>query len=91
VCERFARRYGNAGGVTETVVSDENGLLVPPRDAAAMADAIVELLASRALRQRLGAEARRRAEARTWTQVLDGVIASYRAVVAAEAQRRLVA
>ena len=44
-----------AGGIPEVVADGETGLLVPPRDAAAMASAIVRLLADRSLRERMGA------------------------------------
>jgi glycosyltransferase involved in cell wall biosynthesis len=43
------------GGLAETVVADETGLLAPPGDAPALAAAIGRLLADPALRQRLGA------------------------------------
>ena len=42
------------GGIPEVVVHDSTGFLVPPRDHAAMADAIVRLLKNPALRQRMG-------------------------------------
>jgi glycosyltransferase involved in cell wall biosynthesis len=80
----------DAGGVTETVVHNETGLLVPPRDASALAKAMEELLSSHELRARLGAEGRRRAEGRTWTRILDSVIDSYRMLVA-DARGRQVA
>jgi glycosyltransferase involved in cell wall biosynthesis len=43
-----------AGGMPEVVVEGETGVLVPPRDHEAMADAIVLLLRDRALRSRMG-------------------------------------
>ena len=43
------------GGIPEVVVDGETGFLVPPRDTAAMASAIVRLLEDPALRQRMGA------------------------------------
>ena len=51
------------GGIEDLVRHGDNGLLAPPHDAAAIADAIGELLADTALRERLGAAARRTVEA----------------------------
>jgi L-malate glycosyltransferase len=44
----------SAGGIPEVVVDGENGLLVPPRDHAAMAGAIVRLLNDQPLRRQMG-------------------------------------
>jgi L-malate glycosyltransferase len=49
------------GAAPDLIADGVHGLLVPPRDAARLADAIGRLLADRALAQRLGAAARRRA------------------------------
>ncbi len=43
-----------AGGIPEIVEDDVNGLLAPPRDAAALAKAIVTALKDDALRKRMG-------------------------------------
>ena len=43
------------GGIPESVVDGVTGVLVPPRDEAAMASAIIMLLKDRALHARLGA------------------------------------
>jgi L-malate glycosyltransferase len=48
------------GGIPEVVVDGETGILVPPRDHQAMADAIVRLLTDAALRQRMGEAGLRR-------------------------------
>ena len=48
------------GGAPEVVQDSENGLLVPPSDPAAMAEAICRLLESPSLAARLGAAARHR-------------------------------
>ena len=50
------------GGVPELVEDGVTGLLVPPRDAPALASALERLLVDRSLRTRLGRAARRRAE-----------------------------
>lgn len=49
------------GGIPEAVVHDATGILVPPADPAAMADAIVRLAGDAALSGRLGAAAATRA------------------------------
>lgn len=49
-------------GCREVVIPGENGLLVPPRDAPALAAALSRLIRDQALRQRLGAAGRRLAE-----------------------------
>lgn len=43
-----------AGGIPEVVVDGETGLLVPPRDAAALADALVAVLRDQDLARRFG-------------------------------------
>ncbi len=47
-------------GIAELVVHDECGLLVPPRNAAALADALARVLSDDALRTRMGQAARER-------------------------------
>jgi glycosyltransferase involved in cell wall biosynthesis len=48
-------------GCREVVRDGENGLLVPPRDAAALADALRTLIQNPSLRQKMGAHGRQRA------------------------------
>jgi glycosyltransferase involved in cell wall biosynthesis len=50
------------GGNRECVVAHETGLLVPPEDAGALADAVTALLRDPALRRRYGEAARRRVQ-----------------------------
>jgi len=45
-------------GLPEVVVEDVNGLLVPPENAGALADALLRLLLDSDLRRRLGRQAR---------------------------------
>jgi L-malate glycosyltransferase len=52
------------GGIPEVVVDGETGVLVPPRDPAAMAGSIVKLVADEALRRRMGEAGRARAHER---------------------------
>jgi glycosyltransferase involved in cell wall biosynthesis len=55
------------GGLLDTVVDGVTGLLVPPRDPAAIAAAVERLLASPDLRRAMGRRARDRVEASyTW-------------------------
>ncbi len=54
----------DVGSVRDVVVEGGTGFLVPPGDGAALADRIARLLGDAGLRERLGAAARRRAEAR---------------------------
>ncbi|MCO6390163.1 glycosyltransferase [Aliihoeflea aestuarii] len=58
-------------GCREATRDGENGLLVPPRDAKALTDAIVRLAADRPLRARMGANGRARAEREYAAEVVD--------------------
>ncbi len=49
----------NVGALGEVVLDGETGLLVPPRDERALANAIIRLLSNRTLRERLGAAGKR--------------------------------
>lgn len=66
-----------AGGATESVSAGETGLLIPPRDAAALAGAVITLLEDRALAARLGVRGRERARDlfswKRYIQTLEGV------------------
>jgi glycosyltransferase involved in cell wall biosynthesis len=57
----------------------ENGVVVPPEDARALADALVRVLGDRALLERLAAGARD--SARTWAQSPEEYAARVRSVV----------
>ena len=66
------------GGLLDLVVDGETGLLVPPRDPAALRAALEKLLADPALRQRLGAAGRERIRERfTWEAAADATLAAY--------------
>jgi glycosyltransferase involved in cell wall biosynthesis len=62
IVEAFCRGRGvvasRVGGIPDLVTDGDTGLLVPPGDANALADALVRLLSDRALAERLGAAAR---------------------------------
>jgi D-inositol-3-phosphate glycosyltransferase len=66
------------GGLLDSVADGETGLLVPPRDPAALAAALADLLGDPERRRRFGATARRRAEERySWATVAAGTLAAY--------------
>jgi glycosyltransferase involved in cell wall biosynthesis len=50
------------GGIPEMVVDGSTGLLIPPRDAKALADGLARLVADEGLRREFGRQARHRAE-----------------------------
>src|SRR5262249_54160617 len=67
-----------AGGIPEIVDDGVNGLLVPPRDARALADAIVRALGDDALRRRLGSAGFARVNERfTVERMVSGTAAVY--------------
>ncbi len=60
------------GGIPDVVEDEENGLLVPEKDPAALAAALRRLAGDAGLRERLGAEARRRAARElTWERAAE--------------------
>lgn len=71
VIEAFSRARpvvaSAVGGVPDIVVSDRNGILVPPADADAFAEALVRVLNDRELASRLGAAALADARRFQWT------------------------
>lgn len=70
-------------GVRDAVADGRTGLLVPPRDAAALADAIERLLSDAALRARMGRAGRERAVHDFRPEAIwEGMFALYRAALA---------
>ncbi len=65
------------GGVPEIVQDGETGLLVPPEDACALAQAIDRLTDDNPLRQRLGAAGRERAKVFDWEAIADQYLGIY--------------
>ncbi|GAB3176562.1 glycosyltransferase family 4 protein [Streptomyces incanus] len=65
------------GGPLDLVVHGRTGFLVPPRDAAAVRDAVRSLAADPGLRASYGAAGRARVERRTWAAVGDQLIGHY--------------
>jgi glycosyltransferase involved in cell wall biosynthesis len=75
------------GGLAETVVSDETGLLVPPEDPAALAAALARLIQDPELARRLGAAgAKRVAEHFLAGQMVGAYEALYREILAEREQ-----
>jgi len=73
------------GGITDIVEHNESGLLVPPGDSAALAQALERLSRDAALAQRLGAAGEQRVRsAFGWTEIM----AKWDAVYRARAQTR---
>ncbi|MFI8188747.1 glycosyltransferase family 4 protein [Streptomyces sp. NPDC085946] len=71
-----------AGGPLDLVAHGRSGLLVPPRDAAAVRDAVAALAAAPELRAAFGTAARALVEGRTWAAVGDQLIGHYADVLA---------
>lgn len=75
---------GNVGGIPDAVVDGVTGYLVPERDSKALADAIVDLLASPAKRERFGRAGFEFAQQTfSWTRIvndLEGLYAQARGV-----------
>lgn len=71
-------------GCREVVIDGENGFLVPPRDPAALADALEKLIRDKALREQFGRRGREIAEAEFGMEkVNETTLALYREIVAA--------
>jgi glycosyltransferase involved in cell wall biosynthesis len=71
------------GGLVDTVVDGVTGALVPPRDPAALGEAVAALLADEERRAAYGAAGVRRARARyRWSRVVADTEAVYRQVLA---------
>lgn len=67
------------GAMEEAVVDGESGLLVPPNDAAALAEAVSRVLDEPGLAARLGAKARADAHGRfAWEKVAASILDRYR-------------
>jgi glycosyltransferase involved in cell wall biosynthesis len=70
-----------AGGVADHLRHEENGLAYEAMNVRACADAMLRLVADRALQQRLRDGARHTVEQRTWEHEMDRLDASYREVL----------
>jgi phosphatidylinositol alpha 1,6-mannosyltransferase len=72
-----------AGGPLDLVAHGRTGFLFPPRDEAAVTDAVRTLASDPALRAEYGSAARAMVEGRTWAAVGDQLIAHYGDILAA--------
>jgi glycogen(starch) synthase len=77
----------NAGGIPDVVVHEDNGLLVPPEDPSALADAIRRILSDPRLARRLSRSARSRADSYDWRVLSAKVLVVYRDIVNRRAPR----
>jgi len=66
----------SVGGIPETIVDGDNGLLVPPRDEAALAAALEQVLSNETLRARLARHARVTIEQHYSTEVVCGQLSA---------------
>ncbi|MFG2950137.1 glycosyltransferase family 4 protein [Streptomyces adustus] len=80
-----------AGGPLDLVDHGRTGLLVPPRDADAVRDAVASLAADPARRAAYGAAGHATVEGRTWAAVGDLLIGHYADVLAARKRKPVVA
>lgn len=76
-----------AGGTLDLVESGVSGLLTPPDDVAASADALERFVGDAGLRARAGAAGLERARVQDWDAVNAVVLARYRAVLAQWGER----
>ncbi|MGB9586737.1 MAG: glycosyltransferase family 4 protein, partial [Armatimonadota bacterium] len=76
------------GGMPEAVRDGVNGILIPPRDPNAIADAVMKLLRDPELRCKMGAEGKRIAEGEfNVDTMVEGVLAVYRDVLKMDGKR----
>jgi glycosyltransferase involved in cell wall biosynthesis len=75
----------SVGGIRELLDHGQTGLLVPPDNSRALADALCQVMADPALAARLGASARARAETR---YSFDRMVGAFEAVYLSELTRR---
>jgi glycosyltransferase involved in cell wall biosynthesis len=65
------------GGINDLVVHEKNGLLVPPRDAGVIADAVLLLLGNEPIRRAMGSEGRRMAQGYSAARMVEKIDALY--------------
>jgi len=75
-------------GYSRVVTDGEDGLLVPPRDSRALAEALVYVLSDDKLRQRMGDKGRLKAEEYSWDKIAQRVLDYYVRVLRACPQKK---
>jgi len=73
----------NIEGFAYVVAHDQEGLLVPPRDAAALADALMQLLGDADRRREMGRRGQEKARQFSWDRVSQQVLDFYQRVASA--------
>ncbi|MEZ0093336.1 glycosyltransferase family 4 protein [Streptacidiphilus sp. EB129] len=79
------------GGPLDLIGHHRTGLLVPPRDARAVAVAVAALVGDPATRERYGVAGRAEVAGRTWESVGDQLIEHYREILAEQGRDRAAA
>ena len=59
------------GGIPDVVRDGENGVLVPPRDSEALADAIIYLLKNEDVREKMGKNGRKKVKDYSWEKIAE--------------------
>jgi len=69
------------GGIPEIVKDGENGLLVPPKDPDALADAIIYLLENEDVRKKMGKNAREKVKNYSWERIAEMTEEVYKSLI----------